>query len=144
MRKIFFLGLTAIAILPLLANAHGPARHHSHSRVQFGIGIGTGFYPGYYAGPYPGYYPGFSSGYWGGSPYSSFYYSAPIYTSPPVVIQQSPPVYIEKPPPQELAAGYWYYCASSKSYYPYVNDCPEPWQRVSPTPPSSSSSGVTP
>jgi hypothetical protein len=31
---------------------------------------------------------------------------------------------------------YWYYCASSQTYYPYVLDCPEGWQQVVPQPPS--------
>lgn len=120
MRKILLLSLVALASLPLLADAHGPVRHHSHSRVYFGVGIGTGFYPGYWYGPPY-------------APYAPYYYGAPVYSSPPVVIQQQPPVYIEKPQPP--VAGYWYYCSASKAYYPYVNDCPEPWQRVSPLPP---------
>jgi len=109
----------AIAREPVRLHTHGPVRHQTHSRVYFGLGIGTGFYPGYWYGP-PYYY---------GAPY----YAAPVYTSPPVVIQQQPPVYVEQSPPP--VPGYWYYCAPSKSYYPYVNDCPEAWQRVSPLPP---------
>ncbi len=126
MRKMLLLSMVMLASLPLLADAHGQFRHRSHSRVYFGVGIGTGFYPGY----------GFGSPWYYGAPY----YGAPVYTSPPVVIQQPPPVYIEKPQPP--VAGYWYYCAASKAYYPYVNDCPEPWQRVSPLPPPPS--GATP
>ena len=121
MRKLLYLCLVALSALPMLADAHGTWRHHAHSRVYFGVGIGTGFYPGYWYGP-------------------PYYYGAPVYTSPPVVIQQQPPVYIEKPPAP--APGYWYYCGSSKAYYPYVNDCPEPWQRVSPVPPPPA--GATP
>ena len=30
-------------------------------------------------------------------------------------------------------SGYWYYCAASKTYYPYVKSCEEPWQAVQPT-----------
>lgn len=26
--------------------------------------------------------------------------------------------------------GYWYYCASARAYYPYVQNCAEGWQRV--------------
>lgn len=126
MRTLFLIGLTALAIVPALSDAHGPARHHPRNRVYFGVGIGTGVYPGYWGGP-PYYF---------GAPY----YGAPIYTTPPIVIQQQPPVYIEKP--QASATDYWYYCASSKTYYPYVNDCPEPWQRVSPLPPPPA--GATP
>ncbi len=132
--------LAALTLLPDLALAHGPSwgghvRHHQpRSSVQFGLSFGNGFYhPGYYSGYYSGFYPN----YWAGP---SFSYSAPIYTSPPVVIQTQPPVYIERPAvtaeAPAPASAYWYYCASSKSYYPYVSDCPEAWQRVPPVPPS--------
>ena len=30
-------------------------------------------------------------------------------------------------------SGYWYYCPASKTYYPYVKSCEEPWQAVQPT-----------
>ncbi len=122
--------LSLLLLLPGLATAHG----RSHSRVQWSIGFGTGFYSPYYGSPFYG--PGFGS-YWGGP---SVIYSAPIYSSPPVVIQQSPPVYIERPAAtaDTAAAGWWYYCAPTRSYYPYVSDCSETWQRVSPVPPTSS------
>jgi hypothetical protein len=29
---------------------------------------------------------------------------------------------------------YWYYCERSKSYYPYVKECPSGWTRVAPQP----------
>jgi hypothetical protein len=29
----------------------------------------------------------------------------------------------------------WFFCADSQSYYPYVQTCPSPWQRVAPHPP---------
>jgi len=29
-------------------------------------------------------------------------------------------------------SSYWYYCAESKTYYPYVKECPGGWQRVTP------------
>ncbi len=138
--------LLLLALLPSLALAHGPggprhphARHHVRSSVNFGLSIGTGFHsPGYYSPGYysPGYYsPGYYSPYWTGP---SVIYSAPVYTPPPVVIQSQPPVYIERPVAraETPAAAYWYYCASTKSYYPYVSECAEDWQRVPPTPPS--------
>ncbi len=138
--------LLLLALLPSLALAHGPggprhphARHHARSSVNFGLSIGTGFHsPGYYSPGYysPGYYSsGYYSPYWSGP---SVIYSAPVYTPPPVVIQSQPPVYIERPVAraETPAAAYWYYCASTKSYYPYVSECAEDWQRVSPTPPA--------
>ena len=68
-------------------------------------------------------------------PYYSPYY-APYY--PPVAtVPYAAPTYIEQGSPQAAPAtqNYWYYCADSKSYYPYVNQCASGWQRVSPTPP---------
>jgi hypothetical protein len=50
------------------------------------------------------------------------------------------PVYVEAAPAQVVqqpAEQYWYYCADSKTYYPYVQKCATPWQRVSPRPPGS-------
>jgi hypothetical protein len=63
-------------------------------------------------------------------------YPYPYYAYPPtVVVHEAPPTqYIEQSsagaPPQQQ--GYWYYCADSKTYYPYVKDCPAGWQKVVP------------
>lgn len=113
---------TAAMIWPGLACAH-------HARVGVGVYFGPGIY---YPPPY--------------------YYPPPVYyPQPPVVIQQPAPVYVEQAPapaapasPTQAAApaqaaqasSDWFYCASSKTYYPYTKECPEPWQRVSPVPPS--------
>ncbi len=70
-----------------------------------------------------------------------FYYPPPYYF-PPAVYYPSQPVIIQQQIPQQvtpnapLAVGDWYYCALSKTYYPYTKSCPEPWQLVSPVPPS--------
>lgn len=69
---------------------------------------------------YPPYYPPYYA------PYSSYY---PYYAPP------APTVYVEQPPAvQSPASGYWYYCADSRAYYPYVRECPAGWQRVAPQP----------
>ena len=135
--------LAAMALLPGLALAHGPAprprpspsptyhpSYRPHSSVNFGVSVGTGFY-------YPGYY----NPYWYGPP---VIYPAPVYSSPPVVIQSQPPVYIERPAAtaEAPASAYWYYCAPTQSYYPYVNECSEAWQPVSPTPPTPQATPV--
>ena len=66
------------------------------------------------------------------------YWAPPAYSYPPQVVvvpPAAPPVYIEQSPPvEEAAQPYWYYCKGSKSYYPYVKECPEGWQRVLPQP----------
>jgi len=104
------------------AFARGP-----HSRVRVGLYVGVplvGFgYRAYYPPPY--YYP----------PY--YYY--PSYYPAPVVVQQQPTVYVEQnpqptPAAQPPADAYWYYCADSGAYYPYVKECPAGWQRVVPQP----------
>ncbi|MEY4592427.1 MAG: hypothetical protein RIR18_1322 [Pseudomonadota bacterium] len=115
---------------------HWHDRGHSH----FGVSVGVGPYWG------PWYYPP--------PPYYHYPY-------PQTVIVGIPPspVYIEQAPqpavvlPQTTTTGssvapmavppaenYWYYCPSSKAYYPYVKECPAGWQKVSPQPPPPPSS----
>ena len=91
--------------------------------MRFGISLGAPLYDSGYYSPYYDSYPA--------SPY-------PAYAYPPVVVQSSPPVYIEQGPAQAAPApaqADWYYCAASRSYYPYVNECPGGWQRVPSQPP---------
>ncbi len=113
-------GLVSLASSGAMADHwHGGGR----GGVRFGVVVGG---PGYYYPP-PYYY---------GAPYDY-----PPYYYPPVVVQQQQPtVYVEQPqaqaPEQQAAGNYWYYCAGSKTYYPYVKDCPAGWQRVTPQPPS--------
>lgn len=91
-------------------------------RVVVGVGLGFGF-PYYAYGPYYPYYPY----------YPSYYY--PPYYPAPVVVQQQPSVYVEQPQAQpSQPSGFWYYCADSRAYYPYVKECPAGWQRVAPQP----------
>jgi hypothetical protein len=50
----------------------------------------------------------------------------------------SSPVYEDAPdatPPAPAPPSYWYYCPSAGGYYPYVQQCPEPWVPVAPNPP---------
>jgi hypothetical protein len=97
--------------------SHFSGRHFGAPRVNLGIVVGAPF--GYYPPPYyyyPQYYP-------------------PIVTAPSL-----PPVYIEQgssgPAPAPFQGeGYWYYCAESQAYYPYVKECAEGWQHVAPQPP---------
>jgi hypothetical protein len=91
--------------------------HHGGGHVNFGFYLGPGWGPWYYPPTY--YYP-------------------PYYV-PPVVVQPQPQVYVEQAPapaaaPAAPATGYWYYCAGSRGYYPYVKTCPGGWQKVAPQP----------
>src|SRR3954469_15165735 len=91
-------------------HASGHRAPHFHSRIFIG---------GAFVGAPLFYYP---------TPY--YYAPAPAYYYPP-----PQPVYIEQAPiaqPQQ----YWYFCASSRSYYPYAKQCPDGWQRVLPNPQS--------
>lgn len=104
---------------------HGGHRHWS-GHVHFGFG---GWWPGYWGAPYwGGYWGGYGAPYWGGYAYS-----------PTVVVQQEPRVYVERDDvggavPSNGGGQWWYWCASARGYYPYVNSCTEGWQRVPPQP----------
>ncbi len=105
---------------------------------HYGGGWGGGHYGGYGGGHYGGidigiYGPGFG---WYGWPY---YYPYNAYPPAVVTVPSSPPVYIEQGGGQTYPQGqsnYWYYCADSKAYYPYVKECPGGWQPVAPQPPA--------
>ena len=132
------LALMAGVTASSLANAqhrggggHGGAWHgggwHGHSNVRFGLFVGGPalWYPGPYYQPY--YYP----------PYYPYYPPAAFAPmSPPVYVEQDPQAPAASPP-SATAQGYWYYCAESQAYYPYVNQCAGQWQRVAPQPPPS-------
>ena len=111
--------MAAVAVLTVSCVGNAWADRHGH--VHFGVVIGPTWGP-YYA-PYPRplyYYP----------PYA------------PVVIERTPPVYIEQTPPPVTTApptaptSYWYYCAATRAYYPYVNECPGGWMKVVPQTPA--------
>jgi len=96
-----------VAVIVLLLVGIVPG--YAGGSVRFWIGIGIPVWPWW--GPY--YYP----------PYSA-----------PVVIQQQAPVYEQQAPQGEAQQYYWYYCPESKTYYPYVKQCPSGWMKVVPTP----------
>ena len=103
----------------LLAGNAWADRGHWHARpsIHWGIHLGgpwvyppSPFYP-YPAYPYPAYVPR-------------------VYAPP-----EPPPVYIEQQAAPVMEAGYWYYCNEAQAYYPYVQQCLGPWQKVAPQPP---------
>ena len=99
--------------------------------------VGVGFYFGGPVAAFPYYYP---------SPYYAPPYYYPHYYPATVVVPAQPTVYVEQgAPPYQSApvqsapqqpAGYWYYCADARTYYPYVKNCTSGWQRVAPQPQS--------
>jgi len=135
------MGIFVLVLFGTLASGSAMAQHHGggggHSHgfgghgfggVRFGINLGFPFYgPGYY----PGYY-GYPYG------YPAYGYPAPAYGYPPAAVgAYSSPAYVEQgvaqgapAPAQAQAQGDWYYCAASRTYYPYVGECPAGWQRM--------------
>lgn len=126
----------ALLLFPLLPVSAAPPVH-----IRAGIG---------WHGGYPARYPvhiwargnwhhgwyGPRFGWWWVVGPSWYYYPTPVYpypAYPPVIVQTTP----AKPGP--APAQYWYYCAASKAYYPYVAQCPGGWQQVPVTPPPSAS-----
>jgi hypothetical protein len=98
----------------------GAAPAFAHGRVHFGIGVNLGPYWGPYWGP-------------------AWYYPPPYYYYPPPVVAApaAPQSYVERAdqPQQQPSQAYWYYCEASRSYYPYVKECPGGWKAVPPAPP---------
>jgi hypothetical protein len=103
---------------------------HSHYRSNVDVFIGGSFWgpPWYYPRSY--YYDPFYAPFY--APYYYPYSYAPIVEAP-----SSPPFYIERqqPDPSPLPK-IWFYCPESKTYYPYVKECPGGWQTVPAKPPS--------
>ena len=96
--------------------------HHNgfgYGALGLGLGLGIGDGVGNYYGGYNNY----------GYGYPPTVVTVP--TAPPIYIQQAP----APPVVQQIQSNYWYYCESSKSYYPYVRECASGWQQVEPTPP---------
>ena len=69
-------------------------------------------------------------GVWYFYPQPAYPYPDP-YVPPVVVVDQAPQSDTPSVPPP---AQNWYYCEASKSYYPYVANCPAGWKTVPATP----------
>ena len=59
---------------------------------------------------------------------------APVVVAPAPVIE-SPPVYAHQAPVEAPAASYWYFCPSSRAYYPSVQACSDAWVKILPRTP---------
>lgn len=113
-----------LAIVAMAALALGFAADvaaHGRSRSHFDFYFGTPYYWG------PHYY----------RPWPNYYY----YEPPTVIIERQPPVYIQRPAPApapaapapQAAPRVWYYCTDPAGYYPYVQNCNQPWVSVDPS-----------
>lgn len=144
-----FIALAAALALGVGISGPASADRGGGGRGYYGHGNnGHGYYGhGYYGRGYygrRGYYPSF--GFYFGSPYPYYPYpywgpSYPYYPPAVVAVPSSPPVYIERgdgsnaAPVQNDTQAFWYYCAGSNAYYPYVKQCPGGWERQVPMPP---------
>jgi hypothetical protein len=128
--------LAALALVPTDADA----RTYHHGRARVGVYIGAPV-----IAPWRPYY-GYGYGY-------GYPYGYPYYAPAPVVVQEQPTVFIEQgapvagapapapaapsAAPQAQQQQYWYYCQDTQTYYPHVQTCTSPWQRVIPHAPQA-------
>lgn len=102
---------------------HGGGHHHDGWSGSVVFGVGPGWWDPYPYWSYPPVYYGYAAppyyGY-GGAPYYGY--------APPAEVE--PPAYVQRD--DDRAQDYWYYCPSSKGYYPRVEKCREEWVRVLP------------
>ena len=83
--------------------------------------------------------PSYSVVYYGGVPY--YYADDTYYVQQPTgyEVVEAPEAPAAAPAPAAAqptqTAGVWYYCDSSKTYYPYAQQCPEGWKTVPASPP---------
>lgn len=126
----------SVAVLPAgnLAVKFGGGRFWFHSGVWFQQGA-AGYVVvrppvGIVAPVLP---PAYTTVWVAGVPYyyaNDAYYSA----APGGYVVANPPTE-EAAAPAPPAASNWYYCESTKAYYPYVTECKEGWHPVPATPP---------
>ena len=155
---------TAALILATAALAMSTAAHADRGHWRHGHGGSSGYHaPGGPRVSIHFSTPGYRAWHHAGPRYYApppVYYAprvvvpAPLVWVPPVVhaprVYVPPTVYVERtdlegvapapvPAPAAApaleAAGHWFFCADSNTYYPYVTQCATPWQRVVPTPP---------
>lgn len=122
---LFFLSAAGMASADRYNRGHRHYRGHSHYRSGVSVGViyGGPYWDPWWYTPLPYYRPYY---------YPSYY---PYYYTP---AETTPPVYIERGQEQEAPsdAGVWYYCPDSRTYYPYIKECPGGWQKVPAEPPA--------
>lgn len=132
LRSRLLVAASAVAITWNSLASADPYDHHGHDD-HYGHGDRHYYheYPHWREGHwYHGDHSGHLGWWWiAGSMW--YFYPAPVYPYPspyvpPVVVEQQPAAVTAVPPPATV----WYYCNSSRNYYPYVSVCPEGWQAV--------------
>lgn len=118
-------GALAFAASSAEAQRRGAHRHHGHhhhhgARLGLYFGAPLLFSPWYYSRPY----------------YDPYYYGRVVVRDQPVVyVEQQPGDVAPAPAPQAQAQTqqqFWYFCQDTQTYYPHVQNCATPWQRVIP------------
>ena len=131
---VIALALTgALLMQPASAQRHG-GWHGGPGFFGLGLGLGLGWELAYAGGLYPyGYYP--YPAYPAYPVYPAAYPAYPYAVAAPALYPAAPAA---APAPQpRTAPANWYYCDSSKAYYPYVSQCAEGWRAVPSVPPGA-------
>lgn len=160
-KTLLGMAATAMLVTALQAAA-APPRHGSVgayrgaplARSYHGHPVARPGWYGGYRGPRVGVYYGPGFGYWGAFNYGwGFGYGLPYaygvpypygagypFAYAPVMINATPvaQTYIQQEPSAEAVvqtaptANYWYYCTQPAGYFPYVQNCSQPWIKVIP------------
>lgn len=125
LQRVFIAAISSfVAIGSTLAIADPPRHrhwrgdiHHFH-RYDYPRWRDGHWYHGDYRGRF---------GWWWIAADTWYYYPAPVYPYPD---PYAPPVIAIEPAPAPPRESVWYYCESSRNYYPYVSACPEGWRTV--------------
>lgn len=91
--------------------------YHHGGGWGWGLGLGLGLGVGLGAAYYDPWWPGYYSAY-------------PYYADAPVTVVQPQAAPVQAAP----AASTYYYCDNPAGYYPYVQNCSQPWRQVPVTP----------
>ena len=127
----------ALAGATVLSHAGPPPRGGIYVRPPV-VYPGPPYRPVY---PYRPYYPGWGVGYWRPGVVVGTAWPYPWgvpYAVPPLVVSTAPAPQVIVQPAQP-ADSYWYYCTQPAGYYPYVQQCGQPWMKVVPQVPGSTS-----
>lgn len=147
-------GLAAMGSLATVSMDADARPYHRHGGARVGVYFGAGIlgasilaapyaysrpyyygHHGYSGYPYPYGYSGYPYPYYG---YAPAYYP-PIVEQPSVYVEQQAPYAgaPSAPPPSSAPQAQarqqlWYFCQDTQTYYPHVQNCATPWQRVMP------------